>query len=146
MAKQIPRPEDYSPFTKLIGLVIEQAGEGRARTTLDAQEKLRNNYGTVHGGAIFSMADIAMGAALYFSLKDDEVCRTVEIKITYMNPAASGKLVCDARVIHRTRHLGATEAEITAGGRMIARATGTYYISKDRGEDIHGKARSKEGV
>lgn len=146
MAKPIPRPEDYSPFTKLLGIFIAQAGDGRSRLTMEAQPKLQNNYGTVHGGAIYTMVDIAMGAALYFSLKDEEVCRTVEIKITYVKPAVSGTLVCEARVIHRTKHLGTAEAEVTAEGALIAKATGTFYISRDHGEDIHRRQRAKEGT
>ena len=144
MTKVVPKPEDYSPFTKLLGIFIAQAGEGRSRLTMEVQPKLQNNYGTVHGGAIYTMVDIGMGAALYFSLRDEEICRTVEIKITYIKPAVAGTLICDSRVIHRTKHLGTAEAEVTAGGELIARATGTFYISKDRGEDIHRKQRAKE--
>ena len=146
MTKPIPRPEDYSPFTKLLGIFIAEAGDGRSRLTMEARPSLQNNYGTVHGGAIYTMVDIAMGAALYFSLKDEEVCRTVEIKIAYFKPVAAGTLVCEAKVIHRTRHLGTAEAEVTVDGGIIARALGTFYISRDRGEDIHRRQRAKEGA
>jgi len=146
MTKQLPRPEDYSPFTKLMGLVITQPEIGKCRITMEAQEKLQNNYGTVHGGAIYAMVDVGMGAALYFSLNDEEICTTVEIKITYLKPVTSGTLVCDARVISRTKRLGTTEAEVTSEGNLVAKATGTFYISKDRGQDIHSKNRAKESA
>lgn len=130
MPKKLPDPASYSPFTKLVGLRFTKEEQGESQAILEVTERVLNNYGTVHGGAISTLADVAMGAALYVSLDDDEICKTVEMKVSYLKPATSGTLVCDARVVGRTRKLGTVEAQITNNGELIAKTTGKFHIAR----------------
>lgn len=130
MSNRLPDPGSYSPFTKLVGLRFTREEHGESQAVLEVSERVLNSYGTVHGGAISTLADVAMGAALYVSLESDEVCKTVEMKINYLKPATSGTLVCDAKVASRTRKLGIVEAEITNDGEIIAKTTGKFHIAR----------------
>ena len=130
MPKEFPKPENYSPFTKMLGLSYPILKEGSAQATLEIKEKLINNYGTAHGGVIYSLADVAMGAALWTTLEEDEICKTVEVKITYLKPAISGMLICDAHLINRTKKIGTMESTITNNGEIIAKTVGKFHISK----------------
>ncbi len=130
MPKKLPKPQDYSPFTKLLGVSYPVHGNGICQGILEIDDRLLNNFGAVHGGVIYSLADIAMGAALWSMLDQDQICKTVEIKITYLKPAISGKLICDARIINRTKRIGTVESEVTNDGRVVAKTTGKFHISK----------------
>ncbi len=130
MPKEFPKPENYSPFTKMLGLSYPVLKNGSAQATLEIGERLINNYGTAHGGVIYSLTDVAMGAALWTTLNEDEICKTVEVKITYLKPAISGTLICDAEVVNKTKKIGTLKAEVTNDGQVIAKTTGKFHISK----------------
>jgi len=130
MPKEFPKPKDYSPFTKLLGLSYPVHKDDTAQATMELDERLLNNYETAHGGVIYSLADVAMGAAIWSTLDEDEICMTVEVKITYLKPAISGTLVCDARVVNKTKRIGTLKAEVTNDGQVIAKTTGKFHISR----------------
>lgn len=129
MAKQVPQPEKgFNPFGDMLGIVFTGYGEGRSRCELEIRNELVNPHGVLHGGVIYSMADFGMGAAVYSTLADEELCATVEIKISYVTAVKSGRLVCDSRVIDRRRRLATIESEVKSGDDLVAKALGTFYI------------------
>ncbi len=100
---------------------------------LEVRDELLNSrqaLKSVHGGAIYSLADGAMGGALYSALNEDEWGTTVGMNIVYFRAVTSGSLACTARIIHRGDKLATLEAEITSDGHLVAKATGTWYIFK----------------
>ena len=129
MPKEFPlQSSGFHPFGELIGLVFEEVACGTSRCGLEVREKLLNPHGVLHGGAMYSMADTGMGGALYSELEEDELCTTVEIKITYFKPVTGGTLTCDTKVVSRTRRIAALESEILCDGDLVAKASGTFYI------------------
>ncbi len=122
------RPEKISPFAKLVGLIFPEAGDTQCTLTID--EKVLNVYGTVHGGVISTLADVSMGYALFDHLREDERLATVEMKINYMAAVSSGVLTAEAKLINRTRNLAVLESRIECSGRVVAKAMGTFYISR----------------
>jgi acyl-CoA thioesterase len=124
--QQEPRPH---PFADLIGFEITARGEGRCTSELTAGQPHLNPNGLVHGAVLYALADTGMGGALSSVLDDDQICSTIEIKINYFRPARAGKLRCETRVVYKGNRTGALESEIfDAGGRLLARATGTFMI------------------
>ncbi len=129
MAKKVPQPEEgFNPFGDMLGIVFTEYGEGRSRCELEIRKELVNPHGVLHGGVIYSMTDFGMGAAVYSTLSDDELCATVEIKISYVTAVKSGCLVCDSRVVDRRRRLATIESEVKSAERLVAKALGTFYI------------------
>ena len=94
------------------------------------EENVLNVYGTVHGGAISTMADVSMGYAVFENLREDERLTTLEMKINYIAAVSSGVLTAQARLIKRTRNLAVVESRVECEGRLVAIALGTYYLSK----------------
>lgn len=129
MPKEFPKPEDYSAFSKLLGLSYPIYEDGVCKAALEIDDRLINNYGTAHGGVIYSLADVAMGAAVWSILDDDEICKTVEVKINYIKPALPGTLTCEAKVLGRTRKIGTAESEIISNGQVVAKTRGKFHIS-----------------
>ena len=104
-------------------------GEGRARFELDVTAQLLNPNGTLHGGVIYSLADTAMGAALFSQLGRGQWCATLEIKMNYLSPVTSGTIAAEAVVISRTKRIGVLEAKVFGDDdRQVELATGTFYI------------------
>jgi len=129
MGKEIPADmSGFNPFGDLIGLQFLKCEGGQSRCTLEVEQRLLNPHGAVHGGVLYSMADTGMGGAMYTVMERDELCATIEIKITYFKAVRSGTLVCDTRIISRGRRVAALESEITSDGRLVAKASGTFSV------------------
>ena len=58
------------PFAKYMGIEILQAEEGHAKCGLALRDELKNHLGSMHAGAIYSMAETASGAAMASIFKD----------------------------------------------------------------------------
>jgi acyl-CoA thioesterase len=67
-----------------------------------------------------------MGGALLPLLSEDEICATIEIKISFFKSVRSGKIACHSRVIHRGKRVASLDSEIMAEGTLIAKATGSF--------------------
>ena len=125
---------ENSPYTKLTGVEFTQRGEGYSQAVLKITgQVLRLVNGSVHGGAIATLVDVGMGAALLTMLKDDEHASTIQFQTHYLSPALSGVLVCDSKVIRKGKKIAALECEVRNDGNLIAKATGSYYIFKAKG-------------
>ena len=117
-----------NPFGEGMGLRITAAADGRSTTKLAVTEALYNPNRVLHGGALFSMADNGMGAALFTQLAAGESCSTIEIKINFLRPVTEGELVCETAVVHKGRTTAVLESTILNDGKMVARAQGTYAV------------------
>ncbi|GMR10220.1 MAG: PaaI family thioesterase [Anaerolineae bacterium] len=129
MPKTVPQtPGGFNPFGELIGLRFSKIEDGSSQCQLEVTESLLNPYGVVHGGVIYSLADTAMGGALYSVMSEEERCVTVEMKMAYIRPATDGTLNCTAAVVHRSKRLGYLESEVKSGDRLVAKASATFSI------------------
>jgi acyl-CoA thioesterase len=115
-------------FVHHVGLQIEEAAPGRSRISITIEDKHRNGTGVAHGGVLFTLADTAMGAALFNSLEPGEICATIEIKIGYFKPVFDGTLVCEATVLHKGKSIASIEATILNGDQLVSKASGTFSI------------------
>lgn len=132
MPKDLPlNVEGFNPFGDLIGLKFVEAKDGRSICTLTIDKKLLNPHGVLHGGVMYSLADTNMGAALYTTMEEDELCASIEVKINYFSAVSSGKIVCKSKLIHRTGKIAFLESEVySEDGKLIAKATATFYVFK----------------
>ena len=118
-------------LARTLGIRPVAMGGGRARFELTVREDHMNPNGVVHGGIVYSLADTAMGAALFGALEPGQSCTTLEIKINYLAPVTAGALAAEATVISRTKRTGFLEARVHGDGdRLVAVATGTFYIQQ----------------
>ncbi|MHA1988414.1 MAG: PaaI family thioesterase [Promethearchaeota archaeon] len=129
MTKKLPlNTNGFHPYGDLIGLTFAKLDKGSSQCTLNIEENLMNPHGYLHGGVMYTMADTGMGAALYSLLEEDESCATIEVKISYFKPVSDGVLVCNTKVIHKGRNIGALDSEITNNDKLVAKASGTFSI------------------
>lgn len=103
--------------------------EGCYITEVDLEPIHMSRANLVHGGMVFTLLDCTLGRAVYSQLPEKHTSPTVEMKINYFRPAASGKLTCKGRIVNKSKQLCYAEGEVTnEEGKLIARATGTFFI------------------
>jgi len=135
MKSSTASPPRISPFARLVGLQFARGDDGTPRCSLQIDERVLNVNGTVHGGAIHTLIDVSMGWFLFDQLREDERIATVEVKINYLAAVSSGVLVARAKLIHRSKRLAVLESQVDCGGQIIAKAMGTFYVSRTRRAD-----------
>ena len=114
------------PVAQLIGFTLREAEPGRAVVDFEADERHANPMGTVHGGILCDVADAAMGIAYAATLGEGETFTTVELKINFLKPVWTGKLVATGRVVKGGRIVGLVECDVVdADEALVARATST---------------------
>ncbi len=121
-----------SPYRDHLGLEYMSVEGGRSVSRLTIQEKHFNARSVLHGGAAFTMFDSGMGNALRSVLNEGEGSVTVEMDVSYLSAASSGTLVCESKVLHRGKNLAFLESEIRLEDKLIAKASGTFSITKKR--------------
>ena len=120
---------ELAPITKLLGVRPVSLGEGEARIELTAGKHLHNAMGTVHGGILCDLADVAMGAALATVTAEGESFSTLQLQMSYFLPVVEGRLGAHARVIRRGRGTAHLECDLEDGeGRVVARGTSVCAI------------------
>ncbi len=115
-----------SAFGRLLGLEILKAENGEALLRMSMHDGLRNLHGKLHGGALFSLIDTAMGQASH-SLSDGAPSSvTLECKINYIRPVSDGDILCRAWVVHAGRRTQVIEADVHQGEKLVAKAQSTF--------------------
>jgi len=122
----------FSPFRDLVGVTFTKVDSGYSHCVLEVDKRLLNPAGIVHGGALYTLADSGMGAALFSSVGEGEMFLTVETSIFYFKAVSSGTLTCESKVVHRGKRIAMMEAEIRNGGQTVARAVGTFSIYRGK--------------
>ncbi|MBW8721953.1 MAG: PaaI family thioesterase [Polaromonas sp.] len=106
-----------------LGARLLRVEPGLCEVALPWSERVTQQQGGFHGGAMGALADIAGGyAALTVTAEDSEVT-TVEYKINFMAGFKDGELRATGRVAKAGKRIIVTTAEVThvgAGGKESA--------------------------
>lgn len=110
-----------------LDIEILERSDGEARLSMKAGEGHLNDGGILHGGAIATLADCAMGSALSSNLGEGQPV-TVEAKVNYLEPGGEGVVIATGRIRRQGKRFTLLEAEIVQEetGEHIAYATATF--------------------
>ncbi|MGE7608241.1 PaaI family thioesterase [Peribacillus frigoritolerans] len=133
--REVPPP----PIAKLIGAELLQIEEGKAVFELECNtEKHANPMGTIHGGILCDLADMAMGVAFSSLLEMNESFTTVELKINYLKPIWNEKITAKGEVIKKGKTIGLIKCDVfDEAGSLVAHASSTCMVL--RGEKSAGR-------
>jgi uncharacterized protein (TIGR00369 family) len=139
MIRKIRRGETPPPpVAALIGFTVAEVEPGRAVVVLEAERRHANPMGTVHGGILCDIADAAMGIAYAATLDESETFTTLELKINFLKPVRTGRLVATGRVVKGGHTVGLVECDVLDDKeRLVARASSTCMTL--RGEQAVGR-------
>ena len=122
----------HHPFAELIALRTDEQGAGHSRLSLRVAPEHLNPHRVVHGAVLYALADTGMGAALYPTLAEGEICATIEIKINYFKPVIEGTLSCMTELVNRGKTVANLESKVFLGKVLVAQANGNYAILRPR--------------
>jgi acyl-CoA thioesterase len=123
------RDPHTGPLGWLLGLHYVERAPGRTRCYIDVGVQHHNPGHIAHGGIAFTLADSAMGAAVYTLLEPGQRTATIELKINYLAPVVEGRTTATATVVTKRRHTAVVTAEVhDQHGELIAIAQGTFAI------------------
>ncbi|MGE5293409.1 MAG: PaaI family thioesterase [Solirubrobacterales bacterium] len=116
-------------FAAHSGIELLEIVEGRAKAKMPIQDCHRNGVGTVHGGAIFTLADLVFAAA---SNSYGTVAVAINAGIWFVKAARDGALYAEAREVSQNPKLAVYAIEVTDdAGDLIAKFEGMVYRKKD---------------
>lgn len=119
------------PMAVLVGFHIRSVEDGRVVMSLEPDQSLCNPMGTVHGGAVATMLDTAMGCAVQTRLGSTRWCATLEMKMNYLRPVPVDvrELLGEGRAIHIGRQTALTEGQVKDNrDKLYVHATATFSI------------------
>lgn len=103
LGKRIEKLLLISPFSSPLAIRVVEAQAGWAVLTMTVNRSAMNSHGSCHGGALWTLADMAFGAAGYY----DGPILTVGSDLTFLRPASANLcLFASARQVSRKGNTG----------------------------------------
>lgn len=119
------------PFHAFMDLDIEEQAEGYSRIVMKTSDRTLGGVGgSVHGGIVATLIDIACINAVASLVGPDEVMAgTAELNVSYLRPALGEVVVTEGRVLKKGRSLAVVDVDCSDGkGRLFAKGRAQYAI------------------
>jgi len=123
------------PLHRFLGLRLEEERPGFARISMKTgPNTLGGVGGSVHGGLLAALVDIAMLQAQFTLIEPDEQpAGTADLNITYLRPALGERIYAEAAVLKKGRSLIVTEVSILDEQGTLCAKGRTLYAVRQRG-------------
>jgi uncharacterized protein (TIGR00369 family) len=123
------------PFLQHLKIQTDALGQGSARLSLPIEPQMTNSLGTVHGGAIMSLLDVAVCTAARTLHPESVGVITIDMSVSFIGGGSGKRLLADARVLKDGRSMSFVEGEAkNEDGALVAKAIATVRVRmKDKG-------------
>ncbi len=119
-------------FISTLGHTFQRLSGELIQTALLTDQRHRNLAGTVHGGAIMTLIDRAIGINC-LRLRPDHRVATLSTTVNFHSPANIGSfLVAECSIRKTGRNVTFVEADVTSGDKLIASASAVFLLSPTR--------------
>lgn len=143
------RAEDYppniqailkapSPASEFLGLEVLEVDTDALRVKLafNAEPRVCNKWGGIHGGMVAAMLDDLMAIAVGLSLEWGEISPTLEMKASFVSAGRPGRLLGEGWTVKRGKSVAFIEAELrNEGGELVATGSSTARIVQMKREE-----------
>lgn len=119
------------PFAKTLGVEIIEASTERVVGKLLVRPELCTTGGTLHGGAVMSLADSLGAVGAFLSLPPgSRGTTTLESKTNFLSAAKAGTTVTgEATPVHSGKRTGVWQTKITGeDGKVVALVIQTQLV------------------
>lgn len=125
MDQNIDNFHEKDMYAKYLGIEFTHVGIGTAKAKLIINKNHLNSMETVHGGAIFSLADAVFATA---SNSREGLAMAINVSISYFKAVNEGTLYAEAEEISVNKKLATYLIHIkNNNGKKIALFQGTVY-------------------
>ncbi len=132
MSSALEYTRDYQkkiPFLQHLRIRTETLGQGEARLSLPIEPHLTNSLGTVHGGVIMSLLDVALCTAARTLHPESTGVVTIDMSTSFIGAGTGARLVAEARVMKDARTMSFVESEArNEDGSLVAKAIATVRV------------------
>lgn len=136
--KEIKKLFSKDRFANELGMELISSTPGYAKTSLKIEERHLNAANVAHGGAIFSLADLAFAIA---SNSRGRVALSIQASISYIKAVKGGRIFAEAKEISLGDKLAHYLIEITDdSNEKIAVMNGTVYRKKETINEVLNKS------
>jgi len=98
------------PYQRFCGLALIEQGAGTCTTRLRVGPNVTNLADNLHGGVLYSMADVTCMLATLTQLGADEYAVSHSVQVSVLSPVAAGvEVTFEAEVLRRGRSLVFTQ-------------------------------------
>ncbi|WP_332448761.1 PaaI family thioesterase [Methanoculleus sp.] len=121
---------DANPFFTMMGIEVNEFGDGRARLTMEVRPDMLNGAGWLQGGVYVALADEAIALALYTLLGEEERIATIDEHTSFIKGVNTGTLVATGRVIRKGRRVAFADGEVrsAADDTLLTRTSTSYAV------------------
>lgn len=117
------------PFLQHLKIQTDALGQGSARLSLPIEPQMTNSLGTVHGGAIMSLLDVAVCTAARTLHPQSVGVITIDMSVSFIGGGTGKRLLADARVLKDGRSMSFVEGEAkNEDGSLVAKAIATVRV------------------
>lgn len=114
-------------FSHFCNMQLTEIRVGYAKVEMVIEENSMNYMGSMHGGLLYTMADVAAGTAVATRGKQ---CVTLSANTEYIRPAMHGKVIAEAEVIAFGRTICRTQVNICGqDGKLYAKSSITMFVT-----------------
>ncbi len=97
--------------------------------TMDLGIQNANTYGVAQGGAIYTLADIALGYKILHTSVEESKVLTIELKVNYIKQGRGSKLYARPIILHSGKTTVVGQCTITDDEEdLVAVALGTFIV------------------
>jgi len=136
--------EEKIPFNLLLGIEVEDLTDDSLCLRLDMRPDLIGNFlrGTLHGGVIASILDVAGGIVAWFGLIqqmegspfEEMVSRfskvgTIDLRVDYLRPGIGTHFLANASILRMGNRIAVARMELhNDSEQLISVGTGSYSV------------------
>ena len=127
--------DEAEDFRSLTGFDVTEWTDGMAAVELTVSRKHRNRSGSLHGGVMATLLDVACARALTWSPEGapKRYVSTVSITVNFLKPGGPGRIRAVGRMQPGGKRLVTCQGELTdASGAVLAVCQGVFQRREPR--------------
>jgi len=129
--KKIKKSIEEEPYAKLFGIKVIELRQGYSLVEMKALKKYENIFSITHGGAVFSLMDVAFGSA---ASSYGTVAVALDVNINYIRPAVTGDILrAEAKEVSRGNKIATYSVIVrNSSNKVVASSQAVAFLKKDR--------------
>lgn len=125
------RTVEENAYMQFLGIELLELKEDYSRARMKYKKELANPYGMLHGGSLYSLADIVAGTTACMC---GHFVTTVSGNLNFLSPAVQTEYVyCEAKRLRGGKHLSVFEVKITDDqGHILDSGEFTFFVMEQK--------------
>ena len=116
-------------FAEYVGIELLEVAKGKAKAKMEIKNHHLNAINTVHGGAVFALADLVFAVA---SNSHGTIAMGINVSISYLKAVKEGVIFAEAKEVSINPKLATYNVNVTDGSDdLVAVFQGMVYRKKD---------------